>query len=170
MGTTRAASNLGLFVRNTVFTFIVPATGAVYVPWWILTSGGRTPRPVFWPAVGIIAAGIALYLWCLWHFATTGRGTPGPWDPPRRFVAVGPYRFVRNPMYISAAMVIGGEALLFVSVPLAVYLVVVFVAVHVFVIAYEEPTLRGQFGADYESYRRTVRRWIPSRPERAERT
>lgn len=166
MGTTRAASSLSLLVRNVVFTFIVPATGAVYVPWWILASGGHTPRPTFWPAVGIIAAGIALYLWCLWHFATTGRGTPGPWDPPRRFVAAGPYRFVRNPMYISAALVIGGEALLFLSPPLLVYLVVCFVVVHVFVIAYEEPTLRRLFGDDYDAYRRKVRRWMPSVPER----
>ncbi len=115
--------------------------------------------------MALIAAGLALYLWCLWHFATTGRGTPGPWDPPRRFVAAGPYRFVRNPMYISAAMVIGGEALLFLSVPLLVYLVVFFVVVHTFVLAYEEPTLRGLFGEDYETYRHAVRRWIPTLPK-----
>jgi len=142
----------------------VPAAGAVYAPWWILTSGGRAARPVAWPAAALIAAGIALYLWCLWHFATTGRGTPGPWDPPRRFVAVGPYRYVRNPMYISAALVIGGEALLFASLPLLVYFALFALAVHTFVIAYEEPTLHRLFGEEYDAYRRRVRRWIPRVP------
>jgi protein-S-isoprenylcysteine O-methyltransferase Ste14 len=131
------------------------------VPWWILTSGGRPPRPVFWPASVLIAAGIALYLWCLWHFATTGRGTPGPWDPPRRFVAVGPYRFVRNPMYISAALAIAGEAILFWSPALAVYFVAFALVVHSFVVLYEEPTLRRLFGEEYEAYGRSVHRWVP---------
>ena len=144
---------------------MVPATGAVYVPWWILRSGGGyVPRPVVWQAAAVIAAGLALYVWCLWHFATTGRGTPGPWDPPRHFVAVGPYRFVRNPMYISAGLVIVGEALLFLSLALVIYLVVVGLVVHLFVVAYEEPTLRRLFGEDYMAYLRTVPRWLPRRP------
>ena len=146
-----------------MFTFVVPAGGAVYLPWWILTSGGRMPEPAVWPAWALIAAGVALYLWCLWQFATTGRGTPGPWDPPRRFVAVGPYRYVRNPMYISAALVIGGEALLFASISLAAYFVVFALVVHAFVILYEEPTLHRLFGEEYDAYRRAVNRWVPRR-------
>ncbi len=150
-----------------MFTFVVPAAGAVYMPWWILTAGGRAPRPLFWPASALIVAGAALYLWCLWHFATTGRGTPGPWDPPRRFVAVGPYRYVRNPMYISAALVIGGEALLFASIPLAAYFVAFALVVHAFVVLYEEPTLHRMFGDEYDDYRRSVNRWLPARPVRS---
>ena len=142
----------------------MPAAGAVYLPWWILTSGGRSPRPVVWPAAILIAGGIVLYLWCLWQFGATGRGTPGPWDPPRRFVAAGPYRFVRNPMYISAGLVIGGEAVLFWSLPLAVYLVLAALGVHAFVQLYEEPVLRRAFGDDYAEYLRKVHRWIPRVP------
>jgi protein-S-isoprenylcysteine O-methyltransferase Ste14 len=130
----------------------------------ILTSGGRSPKPVVWPALALIGAGIALYLWCLWHFATTGRGTPGPWDPPSRFVAVGPYRFVRNPMYISAGLVVLGEVVLFWSPALLVYLVVVALIVHGFVLLYEEPTLRRLFGDEYGGYLRSVHRWIPRLP------
>ena len=159
-------NNLSLAVRNVIFTLIVPASGAVYLPWLVLTAGGRAPRPLVWPAVIVIAAGVALYLWCLWNFATVGRGTPGPWDPPRRFVATGAYRYVRNPMYISAALVIGGETLLFVSVPLLIYLVGFFLVVHAFVIGYEEPTLARLFGDDYAAYRRAVPRWIPRLPAR----
>ncbi len=112
----------------------------------------------------IIAAGVALYFWCLWHFATTGRGTPGPWDPPRRFVAAGPYRYVRNPMYISAALVIAGEAALFMSAALALYWVAFAVVVHTFVVLYEEPTLHRLFREEYDAYRRHVHRWLPRVP------
>ena len=149
-----------------MFTFVVPAGGAVYVPWWILQSTGHLVQPMVWPATTLIAAGIALYLWCLWHFATTGRGTPGPWDPPRNFVAVGPYRYVRNPMYISAALVIGGEAILFASLPLGAYFVAFALVVHAFVVLYEEPTLHHLFGDEYDAYRRSVNRWMP-RPARS---
>ena len=147
-----------------MFTFVVPAGGALYLPWWILESTEHLTRPTIWPATPLIAAGVALYLWCLWHFATTGRGTPGPWDPPRRFVAGGPYRYVRNPMYISAALVIGGDAVLFASIPLGVYFVAFAVAVHSFVVLYEEPTLHRLFGDEFDAYRRAVNRWVPRRP------
>jgi protein-S-isoprenylcysteine O-methyltransferase Ste14 len=70
-----------------------------------------------WPAVVLIAAGAALYGACLWVFASVGRGTPGPWDAPRQFVAVGPYRWVRNPIYVAALLVMLGEAWLFLSLP-----------------------------------------------------
>ena len=143
---------------------MVPAGAAAYIPWWILTSNGGTPHPIVWPAVALIAAGVALYFWCLWNFATRGRGTPGPWDPPRHFVASGPYRFVRNPMYIAVLLVIAGEALLFVSVQIAVYFIVFALFVHAFVLVYEEPTLHDMFGDEYDAYRRTVHRWIPRAP------
>jgi hypothetical protein len=76
-----------------------------------------------WPGLPSpsVAVGFALYLACLWLFATVGRGTPGPWDAPRRFVAVGPYRWVRNPIYLAALLVVIGEAYLFGSLPLLVY-------------------------------------------------
>ncbi len=74
-----------------------------------------------WPAVVVIALGAALYVWCLSLFATVGRGAPGPWDAPRRVVVVGPYRRVRNPIYVAALLVVVGEAWLFLSLPLLLY-------------------------------------------------
>lgn len=144
-----------------MFTIIVPGAGAGYGPWWILNRFGGHSRPVVWPATLLMLAGIAVYAWCVWAFAGTGRGTPAPWDAPRRLVAVGPYRLVRNPIYVSAFLVIGGEAWLFLSPPLVFYLVVAGLAVHLFVLGYEEPTLRRRFGAQYTDYLRTVPRWIP---------
>jgi protein-S-isoprenylcysteine O-methyltransferase Ste14 len=156
-----------LALRNVVFTVVVPGTGGVYLPWWILTRGGRSPAPVAWPATALIAAGVLLYLSCLRLFAVVGRGTPGPWDPPRRLVAVGPYRWVRNPIYLAAMLVVLGEAWLFGSAALLRYAVVAAVAFHLLVVGYEEPRLRGQFGERYERYRRAVSRWVPRRPRAA---
>ncbi len=157
---------MGLALRNLFFTVVVPGSGAVWIPWWILTRGGATPEPDAWPAVALIAAGAALYLWCVWIFASVGRGTPGPWDAPRRLVAVGPYRWVRNPIYIAALLVVVGEAWLFLSLPLLAYAGLLATFFHLFVIGYEEPTLDRTFGEGYAEYRRTVRRWIPRRPRR----
>ncbi len=157
---------MSLALRNLLFTVVVPGTGGIYLPWLILTRHGAAPTPVAWPAVAVISAGVGLYLWCLWVFAVVGRGTPGPWDPPRRLIAVGPYRWVRNPIYLAALLIILGEAWLFGSAALLLYAGMAAVAFHLLVIAYEEPRLRTQFGQQYEAYRRTVSRWIP-RPPRA---
>ena len=157
---------ISLVVRNALFTLVVPAAGAVYAPWWILTRGGAAgmPPPMVWPAALLIVLGAALYVWCAWVFAAVGRGTPGPWDAPRHFVGVGPYRFVRNPIYFAAFLVIGGEACVYLSLPLLLYLLVLAAGVHLFVVFYEEPNLSRRFGQDYEQYRRSVRRWIPRVP------
>jgi protein-S-isoprenylcysteine O-methyltransferase Ste14 len=157
---------MSLALRNLLFTVVVPGSGAVWIPWWILTRGRMPPEPAGWPAVAVIAAGAALYFSCLWVFAFVGKGTPGPWDPPRRFVAVGPYRWVRNPIYIAALLVVVGEAWLFLSPRLLVYAGAVAIFFHLLVIVYEEPTLRRRFGETYAEYRRTVPRWIPRPPRR----
>src|SRR5215472_11050436 len=112
---------LSLVVRNVVFTLVVPGLGGVWLPWRLLTRGGSTPTPTVWAAVPVIAAGAALYFWCVWNFAAVGGGTPGPWDAPRRVVAHGPYRWVRNPIYLAALLVVLGEAALFGSLRLLAY-------------------------------------------------
>jgi protein-S-isoprenylcysteine O-methyltransferase Ste14 len=112
---------MGLALRTLLFTVVVPGLGGVYAPRWILTHDGTTLEPLVWPGVVVIALGAALYVWCLSLFATVGRGTPGPWDAPRRVVVVGPYRRVRNPIYVAALLVVVGEAWLFLSLPLLLY-------------------------------------------------
>src|SRR5215813_7642968 len=110
-----------LALRNVSFTLIVPGAGAVYVPWLILSKNEPITRPVASPALALIIGGVLLYGTCQWAFAVVGCGTPGPWNAPRRFVAVGPYRWVRNPMYLSALLTVLGEAWLFLSLPLLLY-------------------------------------------------
>jgi protein-S-isoprenylcysteine O-methyltransferase Ste14 len=165
---TRAARahTLSLIVRNLVFTVVVPGLGGAWVPWWILMRHGRTAVPAAWEAVAVMAAGTVLYVWCVWNFAAVGRGTPGPWDAPSRVIAVGPYRWVRNPIYIAALLIVLGEAWLFMSPRLLTYAGVMAVFFHVFVTGYEERTLRRRFGSSYLEYQRTVPRWILRPPRR----
>jgi len=153
--------SFSLVVRNLLFTVVVPGLGAVWMPWRILTRNGATPKPVSWFALAVIIVGAVLYFLCLWFFAAIGRGTPGPWDAPQRFVAVGPYRWVRNPIYIAAALVVIGEAWLFLSLPLLKYAVDMALCLHLFVIGYEEPTLHRKFGDTYLKYKHVVGRWTP---------
>jgi protein-S-isoprenylcysteine O-methyltransferase Ste14 len=160
---------MSLALRNFLFTVVVPGSGGVLIPWWLLTRGDAPAEPRAWYAVAVIAAGAALYLACVWAFAVVGRGTPGPWDPPRRLVAIGPYRWVRNPIYLAALLIVLGEAWLFLSLSLLRYAAAAAIFFHLLVIGYEEPRLRAQFGEQYEAYRRTVSRWIP-RPPRPEAT
>lgn len=163
----RAPRTLGLIVRNLLFTVVVPGLGGAWYPWWILSHHGHAAVPVAWEAVPVIAAGTALYIWCVWNFAAVGRGTPGLWDAPRRVVASGPYRWVRNPIYVAALLIVLGEAWLFWSLPLLEYAGAMAVFFHLFVIGYEEPALRRRFGATYLDYRRTVPRWLPRLPRQA---
>jgi protein-S-isoprenylcysteine O-methyltransferase Ste14 len=157
-------SRLSLVLRNVLFTIVVPGSGGVYVPWLILMRHGGWPTPAAWEAVVVIAVGVALYAWCVTLFSTAGRGTPGVWDPPRRFVAAGPYRWVRNPIYLAALLIVGGEAWLFLSLALLVYAAALAGGFHLLVTCYEEPGLRTRFGAQYDAYRCTVCRWIPRPP------
>ena len=107
------------------------------------------------------AAGAALAIACILTFVFVGKGTPAPFDPPRRLVVRGPYRFVRNPMYLGAALALGGAALFYRSIPLLVYAGVFLLITHLLVVLYEEPALQRTFGGEYEAYRRRVGRWWP---------
>ena len=108
------------------------------------------------------AVGAAIALWCILIFASIGRGTPAPFDPPRRLVIQGPYRFVRNPMYIGAGLALAGAALFYRSWPILGYAGLFLLATHFFVLGYEEPALRRTFGQEYEGYCGRIRRWWPS--------
>ena len=116
-----------------------------------------------WLAALPSVLGFAVALRCVWDFGWTGRGTPAPVAPPQRLVVVGFYRYVRNPMYLGFATGWIGLWVVFGHAnPVAIVAVVaVAIAVHLFVVFYEEPTLRKKFGADYDEYCRNVDRWWP---------
>lgn len=154
-----------VFARAVTYAALFIGFVLVYLPGRLLSWSGIT-RPaaiekaqVAGMVVGSVGAAVAL--WCIFTFATTGRGTPAPFDPPRRLVIWGPYRLVRNPMYIGAGLALASAALFYESLPLLGYAGVFFLAAHVFVVLYEEPTLRRTFGQEYEVYCRQVGRWWP---------
>jgi len=160
-----------MLAKNLIFTLLVPGTVGVYLPWLIANRAGHTwPRPMELTFLGallpLFTAG-ALYGWCLWNFAAVGRGTPAPTDPPRRLVLTGPYRLLRNPMYLSALLAIGGWSLFFGSWEVAGYGAILGVCVHLFVVLVEEPALRQRFGEDYKGYCRVTNRWLPRGPARS---
>lgn len=154
-----------LLLKNILFTVLVPGTVAVYIPLRIAArpaaplSIDSTARPIL--ALLLLSLGAAIYLWCLWHFAVTGRGTPAPIDAPKKLVAQGLYRYVRNPMYVGVLLVIAGWAILFQSWGVLVYGAVVALLFHLFIVVVEEPILERKFGEPYERYRKEVGRWLP---------
>ena len=111
----------------------------------------------------LMAFGGTLAFACVTTFVTSGEGTPAPFDPPRKFVAAGPYRFVRNPMYIGAFIVLFGFGLYEQSVAILLFTLPWLLCAHIFVIIYEEPHLRSTFGAPYDAYCHSVCRWLPRR-------
>jgi protein-S-isoprenylcysteine O-methyltransferase Ste14 len=109
--------------------------------------------------VALMLGGGALALTCIGLFAVRGEGTPAPFDAPRKFVAVGPYRWARNPMYLGGWGLLAGFGLFERSAAMALFSFLFLAIAHVFVLAYEEPALRSQFGASYREYCRRVPRW-----------
>lgn len=156
---------LALF-RGLTYAALFIGAFLVFIPGRILARVGITPVDVVGiPQVaGLVTAalGLALAVACVLTFALVGKGTPAPFDPPRRLVVAGPYRWVRNPMYIGAATALLGAALFYRSPALAAYALGFVLMTHLFVLLYEEPHLRRTFGQSYEDYLRTVHRWRPS--------
>lgn len=154
-----------VFVRAVTYATLFIGLVLVLLPTRLLSWSGVTSPAVMGPAqvTGILVAGVGavLALSCVFTFALLGKGTPAPFDPPRRLVIRGPYKFVRNPMYLGAGMALTGAALFYESAALAGYAGAFILMTHAFVLWYEEPTLQAIFGAEYEGYRRRVRRWWP---------
>ena len=157
-------SSAWLALRSLLWTILLPGVFAGYVLWRFFGLG-RTQFDLTSATqlLGFvcIGAGVALLAACIFEFARSGRGMLSPVDPPRHLVIRGLYRYVRNPMYLCVTMIILGEALVAHSVALAVYWAFWFMCANLFVIAYEEPTLRLRFGESYDEYTQRVGRWIP---------
>jgi protein-S-isoprenylcysteine O-methyltransferase Ste14 len=155
-----------ILLRALTYATLFVAGFLVVVPQRILRASGYVAGDSVGPAevagVGIVVLGFVLVLWCIVTFAFVGKGTAAPFDPPRTLVVVGPYRFVRNPIYIGAIVAMLGAAMALWSGWLVLYALVVLIATHLLVILYEEPHLRHVFGQPYEDYLRTVHRWIPT--------
>jgi protein-S-isoprenylcysteine O-methyltransferase Ste14 len=161
---TRGLAALG----SAVFFLIAPTTVAGVVPWGI--SRWRLQAPFFdlqltrWFGVVLILLGIPVLVETFIRFALQGGGTPAPVAPPQHLVITGPNRYVRNPIYIALVAIVLGQGLILGNASLLVYGALLGIGFHIFVLAYEEPTLRGTFGAEYDTYCANVSRWLPRLP------
>jgi protein-S-isoprenylcysteine O-methyltransferase Ste14 len=151
---------MGPLIKTLIFTALVPALVAAWVPLRWVARGANIWAPGAGPGASVLAAGIAIYSWCAWSFVRA-LGTPAPIDPPKHLVARGLYRRVRNPMYLGVLLVVVGQAMLFGSTALLGYAAFTAVCFHLVVLLYEEPSLRARFGQEYEDYLRAVPRWLP---------
>jgi protein-S-isoprenylcysteine O-methyltransferase Ste14 len=152
-------------IKTAIFIVLVPGTVTALLPYLLL----RRLAPVVlgggcYVALLPILLGAWIVLWCAWDFATAGRGTPAPIDPPKALVRRGLYGWVRNPMYLGVLLMLAGESILFGSIALLEYACIVGLLFHLVVVLYEEPALAKKFGAEYTSYRQSVPRWLPRPP------
>ena len=140
-----------------------PGVVAGLVPWLLTGWRVRAPVPYLMCArvlgAALLVARLVALIQAFWRFVVEGLGTPAPVAAPDRLVVGGPYRYVRNPMYVAVLAVIIGQALLLGQPILLAYAVVLWLIVASFVRFYEEPTLSRRFGTEYEAYRRAVPAW-----------
>jgi protein-S-isoprenylcysteine O-methyltransferase Ste14 len=152
-----------------VLRAVIYSAAFVLLWWWVAVSvrpfDARLPFVIpawaFPFGVALALVGGLLALWCIVTFVARGRGTPAPFDPPREFVAAGPYRYVRNPMYVGGFGVLFGAGLALPSPSIVGLAVLFLLLVHLLVVLYEEPSLTRRFGDPYRRYKSTVHRWLP---------
>jgi protein-S-isoprenylcysteine O-methyltransferase Ste14 len=156
-------------IRHLVAIAVLPFTVAVVIPVWIARRYGiEAAIGTSWRELAIQAAGVAplaigllLFVSSLRRFATDGRGTLAPWDPPVALVVRGPYRYVRNPMISGVVLMLVGESCLLLSRRHAAWALAFFVLNAIYIPLLEEPLLEARFGAPYRDYCKHVRRLIP---------
>lgn len=152
-------------IGSAIFLVIAPGTLAVYIPYAF--TRWRFGPPLlgfpFFRVIGVIfiLVGLPVLLDSFTRFAIQGLGTPAPFASPQHLVVAGLYRYVRNPMYVAVLLLIFGQGLMFGDVRLLQYGIVVWLAFFVFVLIYEEPALRAEFGDEYKEFCVNVPRWIP---------
>lgn len=152
------------FLGTLVFTILVPGTFVAALP-IVLGRNSSTPGSAGARVAGffLVLVGAAIYVWAATAFVRVGKGTPSPTAPPMQFVALGPYRYVRNPIYVGELIVVAGLASILGSALVLIYASGLFAILHLFILTYEEPGLRRRFGGAYDDYLGEVDRWLPLR-------
>jgi protein-S-isoprenylcysteine O-methyltransferase Ste14 len=158
-----------MLLRHLLSVAALPFMVTIVIPAWLARRNavsvgvaGSVPLLLLQVVgVGVLGIGLVLFASSLRRFATEGEGTLAPWDPPRRLVVRGPYRYVRNPMISGVILILFGEALLLLSRAHFMW-ALTFLAINaVYIPLFEEPQLAGRFGEEYEEYRRNVPRLFP---------
>jgi protein-S-isoprenylcysteine O-methyltransferase Ste14 len=150
-----------LLFKNLLFTVLVPGTVAVLIPRSLSLDRLVPSAAAAAAASAFFLVGAAVYAWCVWDFASFGRGTPAPIDAPKQLVVRGLYHYSRNPMYVGVLTVIVGWGVLYLDWHLFAYAACVATLFQLFIRFYEEPHLAELFGEEYTAYRARVGRWLP---------
>ncbi len=160
------ARKVVLILKNLLFTIVAPGTVAVLVP--LMITGGESASSGIALAIAAVLFGLggAIYAWCVWDFASFGKGTPAPIDAPKKLIVRGLYRYTRNPMYLGVLTIVLAWSVLFQAVILVLYAVIVAACFHMFILLYEEPHLEREFGSVYSAYKSDVGRWLPRIPRK----
>jgi protein-S-isoprenylcysteine O-methyltransferase Ste14 len=133
-------------------------TEDIHIGW-----GLDTPLGMLLVVLGaaLMLAGLAFVGWTVAMFRSQGEGTLAPWDPTRKLVVVGMYRYVRNPMISGVLCVLLGEAALLGSVAILIWFALFFLLNAVYIPMSEERGLEQRFGDEYRHYKEHVPRWLP---------
>ncbi len=165
MANKNSTQNLILFLKNFTFfisivvlVLVVTPLGLVWLSNGLLTFSAGTLR--FLGLAPIVVGGVFM-LNMFVYFALEGRGTPAPFDPPKKLITRGLFRYTRNPGYTGAVLILIGEGTLLQSGMVFIFAALMWAMFHLFVVYYEEPQLKQKFGKTYENYLKTVPRWIP---------
>jgi protein-S-isoprenylcysteine O-methyltransferase Ste14 len=158
-----------ILTRHLLAIAALPFVVTVLIPIWIarvngvrLALGTTTPHLLAQIAgCGLALVGLSLFVSSLRRFASEGQGTLAPWDPPRRLVIRGPYRYVRNPMISGVLFVLFGEASMLLSGPHAQWALIFLVINFIYIPLFEEQQLKERFGGAYIEYCRHVPRLVP---------
>jgi protein-S-isoprenylcysteine O-methyltransferase Ste14 len=158
-------------LRHFLSILLLPFMVVIVVPWWLLNAFAASDSrwdavsPLIWfprlAGLACILVGFALLCWCIGLFARVGQGTLAPWDPTRKLVTVGPYRFVRNPMISGVVLLLIGQALFWGSWIVGLWACIFICINHTYFVLLEEPGLGKRFGESYRRYKANVPRWLP---------
>jgi protein-S-isoprenylcysteine O-methyltransferase Ste14 len=159
------------FPSQAISILLLPFNVAVTIPLFLLFIGEEKGIKlslisskeilILIAGVVVVSTGIFLLVATIRLFIVIGRGTLAPWKPPQKLVVEGPYRYVRNPMISGVSLILAGEAILFSSYCLLLWLIVFFLVNHLYFVLVEEPELVRRFGDEYEIYKQNVPRWLP---------
>lgn len=148
-----------MFTRSAIAFLALPGMVAFVIPaaWLWFTEHSQLAQPL---GLFLLAFGLIALLWCVRDFYVSGKGTLAPWAPPEKLVTVGLYRYSRNPMYVSVALLLLGWGVSFGSTGLLVYALMVVIAFHLRVVFGEEPWLSRTHGEQWQHYAARVPRWF----------
>lgn len=156
---------ISLYLRNLLFTILQPGVVAGLVPYLLIRVDEKEKilqsfQILQYTGIFLFVIGFLIMMNCILNFAIHGKGTLSPADPTKKLVIAGLYKYSRNPMYVGVILMLIGEAVFFQSESLWIYSMLIFVVFHLFIVFFEEPRLKKDFGAEYDQFCNKVRRWV----------